>query len=217
MEYNVSRDRNNTGNSSEGYIRVLHAAPDAPSVDVYANNQLVASSLAFAQISEYIVVPGGDYEIDIYVTGTRISPVLRNMLKVKPNTIYTIAAVGTGDALGLLAIPDKTVSMEPGKSMIRFSHLSPDATAVDITLPDGTIIFDDVSYKELTNYIDVNPMNYTLQVRLAATSTVVLNVPDVNLEQDMFYTVYAIGLVGVEQISALLVEDGITDIVQYYL
>jgi len=40
------------------------------------------------------------------------------------------------------------------------------------------------------------PMNYTLQVRVAGTDNVVLTVPNVPLEADKYYTVYAIGLAG---------------------
>lgn len=52
-------------------------------------------------------------------------------------------------------------------------------------------------------------MNYTLQVRVAGTSNVVLTVPNVNLDADNYYTVYAIGLVtGQPELQALLVVDG---------
>jgi len=211
MNYNISRETPNMwnmGNGSDASIRVLHAVPDAPSVDVYANEQLIARDLSYSEYSDYISVPGGNYEIDVYAAGTRSNPVLRNMLMVNPNSIHTIAAIGTLESISLLAIPDNTVMMEPGKSMVRFSHLSPNAPAVDITLPDGTVLFRNVSYKELTPYIGVNPMNYTLQVRLAGTPTVVLTVPNVNLKQNMFQTVYAIGLAGGEPgLNALLVTD----------
>lgn len=194
---------------SVAYIRVLHAVPDAPNVDVYANNNIIAKNLAFSQYSQYIPIPKGNYEISLFAAGTKNSPVLTNMLVVNENTIKTIAAVGTLSTIGFLAIFDDMMPIDPGKSMIRFSHLSPNAPAVDITLPDGTIIFNNVSYKQLTPYMAVLPMNYTLQVRLAGTSTVVLTIPNINLEPDKFYTVYAIGLVGIKpELEALLVLDG---------
>jgi hypothetical protein len=76
-------------------------------------------------------------------------------------------------------------------------------------LPNGTVIFSNVSFKNVTPYIDVDPMNYTLQVRVAGTSDVVLTVPNVNLAADKYYTVYAIGLAGDEPgLEALLLLDG---------
>ena len=131
------------------------------------------------------------------------------MLTVNNNAILTVAAIGTLSDIGLLAITDANEARKPGKAMIRFLHLSPNAPAVDITLPDGTVIFSNVSFKQITPYIDVAPMNYTLQVRVAGTSSVVLTVPNVNLVADKYYTVYAIGLAGGEpELKALLLLDG---------
>jgi hypothetical protein len=211
MQYNITCETLNIwnmGNLSTAYIRVLHAVPDAPNVDVYADDQLIAKDLAFGKYTDYISVPEGNYEITVYAAGTKSNPVLDNMLTIRPDTIHTIAAVGTLNTIGVLAIPDRMAGSDSG-ALVRFCHLSPNAPAVDITLPDGTILFRNVSFKQLTPYLSVNPMNYTLQVRAAGTSTVVLTVPNVNLRSGMVYTIYAIGLVGREpELSALLVTDG---------
>ncbi|MGI6731536.1 MAG: DUF4397 domain-containing protein [Anaerovoracaceae bacterium] len=193
---------------SMGYVRILHAVPDAPNVDIYANDKIIARNLAFGQNTQYMTVPSGNYEISLYVAGTKDSPVLVNRLAVGNGSITTVTAVGTLDTIGFLAIPDSNMTKESGKAMVRFSHLSPNAPAVDITLPDGTILFRNVSYKQLAPYIPVPPMNYTLQVRAAGTPNVVLTVPNVNLEQNKMYTVYAIGLVGQDpELEALLLLD----------
>lgn len=138
---------------SMGYVRILHAVPDAPNVDIYANDKIIARNLAFGQNTQYMTVPSGNYEISLYVAGTKDSPVLVNRLAVGNGSITTVTAVGTLDTIGFLAIPDSNMTKESGKAMVRFSHLSPNAPAVDITLPDGTILFRNVSYKQLAPYI----------------------------------------------------------------
>lgn len=203
---------NNNANKNEmsmGYVRVIHTVPDAPNVDIYANDNLIVNNLAYGNYTDYLPVPEGVYKISIYPAGTKNSPVVANMLKVNDNSILTVAAVGTLSDIGLLAISDANETMSQGSAMIRFLHLSPNAPAVDITLPDGTVIFSNIAYKNITPYTDVMPMNYTLQVRVAGTSDVVLTVPNVNLDPDKYYTIYAIGLVGEEpDLEALLLEDG---------
>ena len=215
MQYNITCETLNIWNvgalSRIAYIRVLHAVPDAPNVDVYADDQMIAKDLAFGKYTDYIAVPDGNYKITVYAAGTRSNPVIQNMLMVRPDTIHTVAAAGTLNRIELLEIPDRMPGNESEKAMVRFSHLSPNAPAVDITLPDGTILFRNVSFKQLTPYIDVDPMAYTLQVRPTGTSTVVLTIPNVNLRAEMVYTIYAIGLVGMEpELSALLAMDGMT-------
>lgn len=195
--------------ASIGYVRAIHTVPDAPNVDVYANDQLVIKNLAYGKYTEYIPAPEGTYKISIYVAGTKNAAVQGNMLTVKKNNIFTVAAVGTLKNIGLMAISDADETIKSGKAMIRFLHLSPNAPAVDITLPNGAVVFDDVSFKEITPYTEAAPMSYTLQVRVAGTSNVVLTVPNVNLNPNKFYTVYAIGLVGEKpELEALLLVDG---------
>jgi hypothetical protein len=194
---------------SMGHVRIIHTVPDAPNVDIYANDKLLLSNLAYGDYTDYLAIPEGRYNISLYVAGTKDTPVLSNMLTVNKNSILTVAAIGTLSDIGLLAISDADVPQMAGKAMIRFLHLSPNAPAVDITFPDGTVIFGNVSFKHITSYIDVTPIDYTLQVRVAGTDNVVLTVPNVNLDAGKYYTIYAIGLAGEEpELEALLLIDG---------
>jgi hypothetical protein len=204
---------NNNGSSKNGnamsYVRAIHTVPDAPNVDIYVDDRLTVRNLGYGNYTDYMPIPEGMYRISLYVAGTKNSPVLANMLNVDRNSEITLAAIGTLDTISFLAISDANRQMETNKAMIRFLHLSPNAPAVDITLPDGTVIFSNVSFKQITNYIAVPPMDYTLQVRVAGTNNVVLTVPNLNLAADEYYTVYAIGLVGeAPELNALLVLDG---------
>lgn len=194
---------------SMGYVRFVHTVPDAPNVDIYVDDDLIVNDLAYGEYTDYLPIPEGTYRIALYVAGTRNNPVLVNMFTVDQNSVSTVTISGNLSEIGFLAISDANEPIEAGRSMVRFYHLSPNAPAVDITLPNGTVIFDDVAFKQITPYIDVNPLNYTLQVRVAGTSDVVLTVPNVNLVADNFYTIYAIGLVGEEPgLEAILVMDG---------
>lgn len=192
-----------------GYIRVLHAVPNAPNVDVYANETLVFNDLAFGEYTPYLTLPEGRYKIEVYVAGTMNDPILTNNVTNNEGAYLTIGVTGTLDDLGMVGIIDADMPANPGRAMIRFAHLSPNAPAVDITLANGNVIFDDVSFREITSYMDILPMEYTLEVRGAGSDAIVLTVPNVNAESGKYYTVYAIGLFGDQpELEALLVMDG---------
>lgn len=73
---------------------------------------------------------------------------------------------------------------------------------------NGTVIFANVSFKDFADYIRVAPGTYELQVRVAGTNQVVLNLPPVSLNPKNFYTIYAVGLVGeIPPLEALLSLD----------
>src|SRR5688500_10614296 len=53
--------------SGDARIRVVHASPDAPAVDVYANGNKVLSNVTFFAASDYLTVPAGSYKLQVVV------------------------------------------------------------------------------------------------------------------------------------------------------
>ena len=188
------------------YVRVLHAVPDAPNVDVYVNGNKVLSNIAFKDISEFLPLPAGKYHIDVYPAGTSVSTVISKKVTVEAGKIYTLAAVGRGNKLQLL--PYVTDPFVPAnETKVRFIHLSPDAPAVDIAVQKGDVIFPDVSFKQATDYLGLTPMTVNLEVRAEGTKNAVLTVPNVTLKPNQSYTIFAVGLLGGKpELEALLVK-----------
>ncbi|CAH2213634.1 DUF4397 domain-containing protein [Tepidibacter aestuarii] len=175
------------------HIRVLHASPDAPPVDIYANNNLIAQNIPYKGFTPYISVAPGNYVISVFVSGTTQNPVLVKNIQVPNDTIATIAATGYASDLDLLPIVEPVEPIPTNKTMIRFVHLSPNTPNIDITLPNGTVLFEDVEYEEATEYIPAPPGNYTVEAKVAGTDQTALIVPNINLKPNRFYSIYAVG------------------------
>jgi hypothetical protein len=63
--------------NDDARIRVLHASPDAPAVDIYINDSMVdgLTNVPFGVISDYLTVPADTYNVKVYATGTTTDPV----------------------------------------------------------------------------------------------------------------------------------------------
>lgn len=193
--------------NNSSLVRVFHAAPQAPNVDVYVNDQMVFSNLAFGDFTRYVYLDEGEYNVSVYLAGQKDRPVINQMVDVPSQQIFTIAATGNLDNLGLLVIPDK-VSKSPSQnySSVRVIHLSPNAPDVDI-LVDGDTLFEDISFGEGTDYVDLNPGTYNVNVVLNTDKSVVLPLK-VTLNPDKIYTIYIIG--NPPTLQAVQVVDGNT-------
>ena len=193
--------------NNSSLVRVFHAAPQAPNVDVYVNDQMVFSNLAFGDFTRYVYLDEGEYNVSVYLAGQKDRPVINQMVDVPSQQIFTIAATGNLDNLGLLVIPDK-VSKSPSQnySSVRVIHLSPNAPGVDI-LVDGDTLFEDISFGEGTDYVDLNPGTYNVNVVLNTDKSVVLPLK-VTLNPDKIYTIYIIG--NHPTLQAVQVVDGNT-------
>ncbi len=191
-------------------LRVVHASPDAPGVDICANGAVAFSDAAYPSATDYATVDEGSYQIRVVPAGSGCDDggVINATLTLPPDTDTTVVAVNTLDAIEPLVLEDDNSAPAMGMAKVRFVHASPDAPTVDITLTDGTTLFDDVSFKEVGNYIEVGPGTVDLQVRDQTGTAVVLTLEDVTLEAGSVYTVYEIGLlVGEPELDALITVD----------
>lgn len=193
--------------NNSSLVRIFHAAPQAQNIDVYVNDQMVFSDLAFGDFTKYVYLDEGEYNVSVYVAGQKDRPIINQMVDVSSQQIFTVAATGNLDNLGLLVIPDK-VSKSPSQSYssLRVIHLSPNAPGVDI-LVDGDKLFEDISFEEGTDYVDLNPGTYNVNVVLNTDKSIVLPLK-VTLNPDKIYTIYIIG--NPPTLQAVQVVDGNT-------
>lgn len=198
------------GTNEDARLRVVHASPDAPAVDVCANGAVAFSNAAFPSATEYASVPAGTYAVRVVPTGAGCDSagVIDASLPLAENTDTTVVALNTLSEIEPLVLADDNEAPAVGNAKVRFVHASPDAPTVDITLTDGTTLFDDVSFKENAGYLEVGAGTVTLQVRDEAGTTVVLSVGPITLESEKVYTIYAVGFAsGSPSLDALLTED----------
>ena len=142
---------------TNSFVRVLHASPNAPGVDIYVNNVLTAKDVTYKEFTQYIPVAGGLYNVRVYPTGTSVNPVISTNVNIPPGTIFTVAATGMLADIALTLVQEPPIQRLPSETFVRIAHLSPNAPRVDITLANGTKLFSDVEYEEITDYIPVRP------------------------------------------------------------
>ena len=194
---------------STSKVIVTHASPDAPGVDILVDNTVAASNLTFPNSVGYATLNSGTRNVKVNVTGTSTTALEAN-LNLAADKNYSIFAVNSVSAIEAIVLEDDLTAPASGKAHVRFIHLSPDAPAVDITLTDGTVVFGDYIFKESSAFTPLNAATYNLQVRLAGTSTVVLELPNIALTAGKIYTVFAKGFVagtGTQALGAQIIAN----------
>jgi hypothetical protein len=174
-------------------VRVLHASPNAPDVDIYLNGENVLKSLMYTNSSAYLDIKAGTYQLEIYPAGSKKDPVQSAMVEVESDKSYTIAAGGLLEDLQVVVIEDDSF-VPRSESKLRFLHLSPGAPPVDIAVRKGDVVFPNIAFSQLTEYLGLTPMTIDLEVRIAGTKDVVLPLNRVNVKPDLAYTIAVVGL-----------------------
>ena len=176
-------------------VKVIHASPDAPGVDVLVDDVVVNSApLTFPNSTSYLQPIAGTRNIKVNAAGSSNS-VIEADVTFMSDAFYSVFAVNDLNNIEPLVLEDDLTAPAAGKAHVRFIHLSPDAPAVDITLTDGTVVFGNKIFKESTPFTPLDAGTYDLEVRLAGTSTTVLPLNGIVLEAGKIYTVFARGFV----------------------
>jgi LPXTG-motif cell wall-anchored protein len=179
-------------------VRAVHASPDAPAVDVWVDGKPAFQNATFKAITPYAALAAGEHKLQVVPAGQTSPAVISTTLTLADNKDYTVIALGKLANIAPLVLEDNNSAPAAGKAHVRFVHASPDAPAVDIAVKGGLVVFKNVAFKGVGDYTPVDAGTYDLQVRLAGTDTVALDVPGVKLADGGVYTIFAMGLAGGE-------------------
>ena len=188
-------------------VRVFHAVPNAPAVDVYVNDSLAFRDLSFRQFTNYIPLLSGQYTIQLYATGTTEPALITADLDLPQGGIFTTVATGNLDDIQLLILDDSEANgAESTVSKVRVVHLAPNTPAVNIELNDMPFI-QGIQFREMTPYAILPPASYVVTVLDSITNTQLL-IFRVQLREHFISTIYLLG--ELPQLSAIQSIDGST-------
>lgn len=191
-------------------LMVIHSSPDAPGVDLYVDDVLInTSALTFPNNTAYLEVEEGTRNIKVKATGTETT-VINADIAFTADLDYSLFAANVLASIEGVLFTDDLTAPAAGKSHIRFIHLSPDAPAVDVALDGGAVVFADFSFKEGSTFTPLDAGTYDLEVRVAGTSTVALDLDPITLEDGKIYTVFAKGLLagtGAQALGAQIIVN----------
>ena len=170
-------------------VRVAHASPNAPRVDVYVDGMRAFANAPFTAITKYAALPAGKHHVQVFPAGAKPTgkAAIDATLTLAPGKSYTVAAVGTLQQIAPLVLVDKNRLPAAGYAKIRVIHASPNAPAVDVAVTGGPVLIHGLKFGQASGYAKVKAGTYNLEVRPAGTMTAVLKLRNVHL---MSRTVY---------------------------
>lgn len=97
-----------TPNATKARVRVIHASPDAPNVDVAVQaGAVVVSNLAYPNATAtYLELAAGTYPLEIRAAGSSSAVLKFSTPALEANKVYTVFAVNTVSNLEVVAVAD---------------------------------------------------------------------------------------------------------------
>ncbi len=181
-------------------VRVAHGSPDAPPVDVYANDTLLVPGLTLGEMTGHIALPAGTYTLAARPAGSPAAdaPVASSQVTLDPSTpAVTIVAVGEVGAgtLALQAFPDQIEGIQPEQARLAVINAVPGAT-VDVSLTDenGTALTSALASGLQSSTVDVPAGEFMILVSISGVKAPVdLLVPAETYYGGVYYSVLIFG------------------------
>ncbi len=158
--------------AGDGYVRLAHLSPDTPAVDVYLRSEsdtIKPQTFRGVALRRHVAVPAPAqrYLPGRHAQGRRggqHKPVLTTEVNVESGGAYTVAGVGRFADLGLRVLTDDLKLPDPGKSKVRIIQASVKAPVLNVAGKNGNKIADGVEFATTTDYREVNPGKWSVQV-----------------------------------------------------
>jgi len=183
---------------SQAAFRVAHLSPNAPAVDLFTDQMIALSDLAFGDVSAYRPVTPGGRPVEIRPADDSETTVFGGRIPFESGVDYTVAAVGeVGDGdfpFEPVVLRDDNDSPGEDTARVRLVHAVPDAPAVDVVAGDGSVVFDGVAYGNSSS-TELPAGEYSLSVYgdTSDNEGEAITTVDVTAEGGGVYTLFATG------------------------
>ena len=183
-------------------IRVLHASPDAPSVDVLLDNQVVLSDVSYKQASEFLSVLVGTRNVKVNAAGTSTT-VIDADLTLAFDSFTTIIATNFLALIEPLVLTDANTPPSGNFLKIRVVHSAPSAPPVDVyvtaagaDINTATPTLSNVAFTEFSDFLEVPEGDYQIRVTTVGSKDLVFDSGTVPLDAGSIFSAVAVDATG---------------------
>jgi len=193
-------------------VRVAHASPDAPDVDVFVDDEKVLEDVEYTDVSGYLELSAGTYEVTVAAASDAEEPddaetvVFQEDVTLEAED-YTVAAIGelepevSDEEFRVAIYEDDLDELDEDTGRVRIVHASPDAPAVDVRVVDddgSTVVTlaEDIEFGEAGENVEADAGTYSVAVFPAGADEdleAVLGPTDVEVRDGEVLTVFAEG------------------------
>jgi hypothetical protein len=181
-------------------VRVIHASPDAPAVDVIADDDFanpVLEDVPFPAFSAYLTLPAGMHNVKVTPANNAGVIVIDADLDTEAGKQYSVFATGTLASIAPYVLTDDNRRIAT-EAKVRIVHTAPGAGNVDIyvTAPgagiaSATPAFTNVPFRAETGYVSLAGGSYDVTVTPTGTKTAAIGPATITVDDGGVYTAAA--------------------------
>ncbi len=188
-----------------GQFMFINASPGFGPVDViFDGNKFNTTGVAYGGNTGYKPLLEGSHVMNITSTGTTTSLYDVN-LSTAASINQSFFIYDRPNSLQVFAVQDNLNTPAAGKANIRFFHLSPGSTVIDMGTINASVftpIFSARSFESSStaytnaSFTSINAGTYSFEIRVNGAGVTILTVNNIVMQEGKNYTLFAKGISG---------------------
>lgn len=179
-------------NDDDGLVRFAHMVSDAPEVDIFVNDLLIAPALGFSTTTEHITLPEGEHTVELRPTEDDTA-LFSETLTVEAGAAATVVANGTLDDLQVSVIADDVSSVAETEAAITVFNAIPLEASATVSLADDTVLAEEIDSGESGDAVSIEPTTQIVNFILTVDGqTVELETEPQTIYGGVYYNVFVL-------------------------
>jgi hypothetical protein len=173
-------------------VRVVHASPDAPAVDVLVDGQPIAQNLGLGTATSYAPMSPGDHRAQIVPTNGD-GPIIDQIVTFEGWTSYILAIVGQLANVQLQANAVDVSPTDPGQARLRLVNAIPNSPTISLGVAGSQdMLANAVAFPNASRYMTLGTGTYDLEVDNADSGETLSTIAGFSFEPGRVYDLYAV-------------------------
>lgn len=168
------------GSNDTARLRVFHASPDAPNVDVLLDGARIVENAPYTAATDFLEVDAGHRRIQVQAAGTDTT-VIDARVDLADDTDYVVIASNKVASIAPIVATADRSAPAAGQARVRVFHGAPSAPAVDVyvvapgaSIASASPVLANVPFGAISAYLTVPAGSYDVKVTVAGTKTVAI-------------------------------------------
>jgi len=175
-------------------VSLFHTSPDAPNLDILVDDEKINTvPFEYGKNTGYVQFSSGNRNLKLrpYGGGT---VAIDQIITLEPDEDFSVFVVDEYGKASVMTLWDNPPEPAAGNARIRFINLSPDSEPLQLKIKDAALpLTVGQSFKDVSEFLNVEAKTQNFQI--TSGGNVVLEIPDSELQNGYYYTIYVIGYV----------------------
>lgn len=185
------------------HLIVINSSPNSGAINFYwTGNKFNSVPLIYGNTTGYKTLTSGNREVQVKANFTN-KLLAANTIHVKQDSSYSFFIYEANNTVATVIGRDDLSNPSVGNTRIRLVNLSTGLSSADILIASGPALSSGISFGSIGNYEELKSGIYNLELHLHNSGTVLLNIPNVRLDNGKTYTIWTGGAVKGSSTTAL--------------